>query len=96
MAYGSQVKRLAVYPHNEQFTPYERYRQMLADLFALPISPGSLQNFVETAAEQVKPAATVIKTAVTTAEVAHADETGLSIGGKKHWLHTVSDRSELT
>ena len=88
--YGSQVKRLAVYLHNEQFTPYERCRQTLADLFALPISPGSLQNFVETAAEQVKPATTAIKTAVTTAEVAHADETGLSIGGKKHWLHTVS------
>ncbi|MBK8988175.1 MAG: IS66 family transposase [Chloroflexi bacterium] len=62
--YGSQVKRLSVYLRNEQFIPYERERQMLADLFELPISTGSLQNFLETAAENVKPATEAIKEAV--------------------------------
>jgi transposase len=93
--YGSQVKRLAVYLRNEQFIPYERGRQMLADLFELPISPGSLQNFVTTAAERVKPATEAIKAAITAAEVGHADETGFYINGKRHWLHTVSTK-ELT
>ena len=36
-----------------------------------------------------------IKAAVTEADVAHADETGFYIGGKRHWLHTVST-PELT
>lgn len=93
--YGSQVKRLAVYLRNEQFIPYERERQMLADLFELPISTGSLQNFLETAAENVKPAIEAIKEAVKKAEVGHADETGFYISGKRAWLHTVST-SELT
>jgi transposase len=93
--YGSQVKRLAVYLRNEQFIPYERERQMLADLFELPISTGSLQNFLETAAENVKPAIEAIKEAVKKAEVGHADETGFYINGKRCWLHTVST-SELT
>lgn len=93
--YGSQVKRLSVYLRNEQFIPYDRERQMLADLFELPISTGSLQNFLETAAENVKPATEAIKEAVKKAEVGHADETGIYINGKRCWLHTVST-SELT
>ena len=93
--YGSQVKRLAVYLRNEQFIPYERERQLLADLFELPISPGSLQNFVNTAAGQVQSATKAIKEAVIQAEVGHADETGFYINGQRVWLHTVSTE-ELT
>jgi transposase len=93
--YGSQVKRLAVYLRTEQFIPYDRSRQMMADLFELPVSTGSLQNFVQTGYEQVKTVTTAIKKAVTAAEVAHADETGFYINGKRHWLHTVST-PELT
>jgi transposase len=93
--YGSQVKRLAVYLRTEQFIPYERSRQMLADLFELPVATGSLQNFVQTGYAQVKPATDAIKAAVTVAEVAHADETGFYINGKRNWLHTVST-PELT
>ncbi len=88
--YGSQVKRLAVYLRHEQFIPYERERQLLADLFELPISTGSLQNFVATAADNVKPATTAIKEAIIDADVAHADETGFYVNGQRCWLHTVS------
>jgi transposase len=88
--YGSQVKRLAVYLRHEQFIPYERERQLLADLFELPISTGSLQNFVALAATNVKPATGAIKEAVIEAEVAHADETGFYVNGQRYWLHTVS------
>lgn len=93
--YGSQVKRLAVYLRHEQFIPYERERQLLADLFELPISSGSLQNFVEAAAVTVEPATEAIKEAVIKAEVGHADETGFYIKGQRYWLHTVST-DELT
>lgn len=93
--YGTQVKRLAVYLRNEQFIPYERERQLMADLFELPISTGSLQNFLDTAAERVKLATEAIKDGVIQAEVGHADETGFYINGQRHWLHTVST-AELT
>ena len=84
------MKRLAVYLRHEQFIPYERERQLLADLFELPISTGSLQNFVTTAATNVQPATTAIKEAIIAAEVAHADETGFYVNGQRCWLHTVS------
>lgn len=93
--YGSQVKRLAVYLRHEQFLPYERERQLLADLFELPISVGSLQNFIETAAANVQPVTDAIKEAVIQADVAHADETGFYVNGQRAWLHTVST-AELT
>jgi transposase len=54
-----------------------------------------LQNFLETAAENVKPATEAIKEAIKKAEVGHADETGFYIKGKRAWLHTVST-AELT
>lgn len=88
--YGSQVKRLAVYLRHEQFIPYERERQLLADVFELPISSGSLQNFVETAVATVEPVTAAIKDAVIAAEVGHTDETGCYINGQRYWLHTVS------
>jgi transposase len=88
--YGTQVKRLTVYLRHEQFIPYERERQLLADLFALPVSTGSLQNFVATAAANVKAATAAIKEAIIQAEVAHADETGFYVQGQRCWLHTVS------
>ena len=88
--YGPQVKQLAVYLHTEQFIPYERERQLLADLFELPISGGTLQNFVTTAAATVEPALQAIKEALIQAEVAHADETGFYVNGQRCWLHTVS------
>ena len=86
---------MAVYLRTEQLIPYERERQMLADVFELPVSPGSLQNFVETAAVTVEPATKAIKEAVIKAEVGHADETGFYINGQRHWLHTVSTK-EMT
>ena len=88
--YGAQVKQLAVYLHIEQLLPYDRSQQLLADLFDLSLSPGSLQNFVEKAADQVQSVTEAIKETVSQAEVAHVDETGFYINGERCWLHTVS------
>jgi hypothetical protein len=68
--------------------PYERAQQLLSGLFGLFLSPGSLQNFVEGSAETVKPAAEAIKLALMKVGVAHADETGSCVKGKRSWLHT--------
>ena len=76
--YGSQVKQLALYLKCEQLIPYERSRQLLADLFGLPVATSSLQNFVTQGAQAVEPVANLIKEAIIRSEVAHADETGFT------------------
>jgi transposase len=88
--YGSSVKRTAVYLHTAQLVPYERTREALAELFGLPVSTGTLPNFVTAAAGAVEPVTTAIKDALVEAEVLHADETGCYIKGQRFWLHTAS------
>lgn len=88
--YGTTVKQLVVYLKQEQFIPYERMRQLLADLCELPLSTGSLQNFIAEASSAVQPILAEIKEQVIQAQVAHADETGYYVQGQRHWLHVVS------
>ncbi|MDV7397379.1 transposase, partial [Arthrospira platensis SPKY1] len=59
--YGPSVKQAVVYLHTAQLLPYERTREAMAELFGLPVSTGNLPNFVEAAAEAVKPVTTAIK-----------------------------------
>lgn len=88
--YGKGVKQLAVYLRTEQFIPYKRKQQLLSDLFGLPVAVGSLQNFISNAAKRVEPLVEEIKSAIVKIGVAHADETGFYINGKRQWLHTFS------
>jgi transposase len=87
--YGPGIQQLAVYLKNQQFIPYERSQQFLADLFGLNLSPGTLQNIIKKAAQRLKPFLTNIKTALTNSAVAHFDESGIYIQGKRFWFHTV-------
>jgi len=88
--YGPGVKALAVYLKAEQLIPYGRSQQMLADLFGLPVVQGSLENFMDLAASQVEPVTDKIKVSLVEAKVAHYDESGFYIGGKRQWLHSCS------
>jgi transposase len=88
--YGASVKQTVVYLHTAQLLPYERTREAMAELFGRPVSTGSLPNFVDAAAEAVRPVTTAIKEALVEAEVLHADETGCYINGQRFWLHTAS------
>ena len=86
--YGPRVHQLAVYLKIEQFIPYERSRQLFADLFDLNLSPGTLQNSIRRAAKRMRPVVDAIQEGVIASEVVHFDESGLYIGGQRHWLHT--------
>ncbi len=85
--YGPRLKRLAVYLKVEQLIPYERSRQMLADLFGLRLSPGTLQNIIAKAAQRLRPVVEGIKGALIASEVVHFDESGFYMGDKRRWLH---------
>lgn len=87
--YGPGIQQLVVYLKNQQFIPYDRSQQFFADLFALNLSPGTLQNIIKKAAQRLKPVLTAIKTALTDSMVAHFDESGIYIDGQRYWFHTV-------
>ncbi len=88
--YGPGIQQLAVYLKTEQFIPYDRSRQFLADLFDLNLSPGTLQNIIERATKRLRPVVGQIKTALIAGHILHCDESGFYIGGQRHWLHVAA------
>ena len=91
--YGPGIQQLAVYLKSEQYIPYDRSRQFLADLFDLHLSPGTLQNIVARAAKRLRPIVTQIKTGLIASHTLHCDESGFYIGGERHWLHVAATKT---
>jgi transposase len=85
--YGPGVKALAVYLTQHHMLPVARTAQLLADLYGLPISAGTVQVMIGEAGTRLASTVERIADAVAQAEVAGADESGFRVAGKLHWLH---------
>lgn len=90
--YGPGVKAHAVYLSQYQLLPYQRIEEYFSQQLGLPISAGSLFNFNQQAAEQIRAlgAEATIKKSLRSGSVLHVDETGINIDSKRHWLHSAS------
>ena len=86
--YGPGVKALAVYLTQHHMLPVARAAKVLADLYGLPISAGTVQAMIGEADERLAPTVARIADAVAQADVAGADESGFRVAGKLNWLHT--------
>jgi transposase len=86
--YGSGVKALAIYLTQHHMLPVARAAQLLADLYGVPISAGTVQSMIGEAGTILAPTVARIADAVARADVAGADESGFRVAGKLHWLHT--------
>ena len=91
--YGPGVCGFAVYMTQYQLLPFERTAAVLEELAGIAISPGSLYSAVATAGARVQAPVAAIREALVAAPLAHADETGVRVGGGLHWLHVVSTAS---
>jgi len=88
--YGPHLKAIAVYLSQYQLLPYERTRELFADLFDHQLSQATLVNANKSCYEILEPVEEKIKEQVITSAVVHFDETGLHINGKREWLHVAS------
>ncbi len=79
--YGPRLCAVATYLVQQQFVPYARTRDLLADVFGAALSVGTLVNLVRQGARHVQTAADEIKAALRQAPVLHHDETGLRVAG---------------
>jgi transposase len=93
LQYGPGVSAFAVYMTQYQLLPFERTAAMLDELAGIVISPGTLYNAIETAAERLETPVAAIREALAAAPIAHADETGMRVGGGLQWLHVLSNAS---
>jgi len=91
--YGKQLKAHAVYLSQYQLLPYKRIQEYFADQLQMPLSEGSLYNFNQQAFEQLAEFEQISQDRLAQSVCAHADETGINIGGKRHWLHCFSNEA---
>ena len=89
--YGNTLKAHAVYMSQYQLLPYQRIQDYFGEQLHIPLSQGSLFNFNKEAFERLTDFSAIAKDKLACAERLHADETGVNIEGKRHWLHCASN-----
>ena len=85
--YGERVRSVATYLHKYQLLPFARTSEAMRDLFGCAISPGTIETTRHLAAARLVGVEEQIKQGLKAAEVIGADETGLRVAGKSHWIH---------
>jgi transposase len=93
--YGERLKTQAVYFNVQHLLPLERTGELFTDLYGQPVSDDTIRHATAHLAEQVQPTNQAIAQQLRQAEVVNADETGLRVAAKLHWLH-VAGTATLT
>ena len=93
MQYGPNVRALGGHLTQGQLLPFARAAQLINDLYGIAISPGTLLAWVDEARVALQATADAIADSLRAAPLVHADESGLRVQGKLHWLHVAANDS---
>ena len=85
--YGASVKAMAVHLNQFHLVPLGRTTALMQDIYGAHVTQASIQSFTQEAALSLQATVASIGQAVQGSGVVHADETGIRITGKLHWLH---------
>ena len=88
--YGPGLRAAAAYLCGYQHVPYDRARQLFADLLGAQVSTGWIVNSVASVSDATIPVVAAIADAIAGADVAPFDETGARVDGKPHWVHVAA------
>jgi len=85
--YGNNVKAMAVLLNVHYKLPYKKIQLLFGDLFGYPINESTITSAGQICYEKLQESENRIKSEILSSKVAHADETGVRVEGKLHWLH---------
>src|SRR6266851_6381085 len=85
--YGPNVGATAVYLVEQQLLPLAHACEVMRDLLFVQMSEGTVWELIQRCAGQLASVEQQIKEALIQSEVIHQDETGLHVGGLRHWMH---------
>jgi len=91
--YGNSVKILSVYMSQSQLIPYKRVEEFFSAQLDMPLSSGTIYKFNQEAFERLLGFEVNAKKGLLESPLNHTDETGLNIGGKRSWLHSISNET---
>jgi transposase len=90
--YGPHVRAWAVYLNHYQLIPMDRTCQLMSEGLGCSISEGTLLNWNKQASLGLQATMEKIKQGLIISRLLHSDETGIHLGEKLRWLHTVCTR----
>lgn len=90
VCYGPSVQATVLYLSVEQLLPSHRLVDLMEELCDCPMSPGSVATIVRRGGEAAAPIVAAIRAEMKQEPWCGFDETGLSLAGNIHWLHTAS------
>jgi transposase len=93
--YGPNIRALGVHLTQGQMLPYARAAELIFEMTGLSVSPATLLAWVGEARLALQGTADLIARQLHHAPVLCADESGLRVDGKLHWMH-VAATAELT
>lgn len=85
--FGAWTAYLSVY----QLLPLERIAQLFSDLTGYRPSEATLLSHLQRVSDALEPAEQTIRERLLNSPLVHADETGIRVEGKTHWMHNVSN-----
>ncbi len=88
--YGPNVRALAVHLTHGQLLPLARSAQLVSELYGLSVSSGTVHAWGDQAARLLQPEVARIALSLIGLSVVCADESGLRVASRLHWLHTVA------
>jgi len=88
--YGNSVKAYVALLNVQFKLPFKKIQLLFGDLFGYSINESTIYSATEQCYKNLAKSEEIIKTRVTESQVVHADETGLRVAGKLHWLHTAT------
>jgi transposase len=91
--YGVNLQSGMVYLMELQLLPSQRVRQLLAEVFGIEVSEGTLYNVRERCFEALAAVEVEIQQALLDSAVVHFDETGFRVKKTLWWLHVASNES---
>jgi transposase len=91
--YGPNLRALGVHLTQGQLLPFARAAELISDLYGIAVSPGTLVSWVGEARIALDSTADLIASQLCQAALAHADESGLRVAAKLHWLHIVASQT---
>jgi transposase len=88
--YGPRALAAMVHLNQNHAVPVQRTAALMKDFFELPVSQAMVVKAAQAGADLLQPTVDDIGQAVASSAVAHADETGIRVVKKLHWLHVLA------
>jgi len=88
--YGQRARAAMVHLNQTHAVPLQRTAALIEDFFGLPVSQAAVIKASLAGAQILQPTVQAIGQAAVSSAVLHADETGVRVAKKLHWLHVLA------